>query len=361
MGVSSFFSCFSESVKEYYGKILSNTSSLKTSACVPSSRPHPIILRALQQVPEGVKEKYYGCGSAVPLGIEGLHVLDLGSGSGQDCFVASVLVGPKGSVIGVDMTEEQLQVARGHIEEFQRSLSFSPRLEFRQGFIEDLRACNIDDATLDLVISNCVVNLSPRKDLVLQEAYRVLRHGGEFFFSDVYCDRRLPESVRSHKLLWGECIAGAMYVNDFVTLCRQVGFADARQVETHPIFIGDDELEEVVGNAKFFSITFRLFKLPIGRLEPNCEDYGQVAVYKGNIAGHSHKYILDDEHTFESGKPTLVCGNTASMLEETWLRPYFTVTGNRDVHYGLFPCGSSKSSQDQPATPTACAPGGSCC
>jgi arsenite methyltransferase len=141
-----------ESVKEYYGKILSSTSSLKTSACVPSDRPHLIIRQALKRVPQAVKDKYYGCGSAVPLGIEGLDVLDLGSGSGQDCYVAAQLVGPTGSVIGVDMTEEQNRVAKENIASFAEELGYSPKLEFREGLIEDLQTVGIKDESLDMII-----------------------------------------------------------------------------------------------------------------------------------------------------------------------------------------------------------------
>lgn len=189
-----------EEVKRYYGKVLENTQSLKTSACIPGKRPNTRILEALRLVPSSVKDKYYGCGYPVPLGIEGLTVLDLGCGSGQDCYVAAVLVGPKGRVIGVDMTEEQLKVARDGVAEFSRTLGWEPKLEFIQGFIEDLSA--IPSESVDIVISNCVVNLSPRKDLVIAEVARILKKGGEFYFSDVYADRRLPEVVRQHKLLW---------------------------------------------------------------------------------------------------------------------------------------------------------------
>jgi hypothetical protein len=108
--------------------------------------------------------------------------------------------------------------------------------------------------------------------------------------------------------------------------------------------VEDPELLAVVGNAQFVSITFRLFKLPGGRLETLCEDYGQVAVYQGNMKGYPHYYELDDHHTFVTGKPALVCGNTAAMLEETWLKPYFVVTGDRKVHYGEFPCGDASPS-----------------
>jgi SAM-dependent methyltransferase len=214
-------------VKEYYGKVLASTASLQTTACTPASAPTAQMRQLLVRVPERVRARFYGCGTAVPLGIEGLAVLDLGSGSGQDCYVAAQLVGPRGRVTGVDMTPEQLEVARACVEEFGATLGWKPALSFVEALIERLPT---ESDSVDLVISNCVVNLSPRKDLVLREAYRVLRNGGEMYFSDVYCDRRLPESVRQHRVLWGECIAGALYLQDFLRLCHAVGFADPREV-----------------------------------------------------------------------------------------------------------------------------------
>jgi arsenite methyltransferase len=130
-------------------------------------------------------------------------------------------------------------------------------------------------------------------------------------------------------------------VNDFVRLCHEVGFRDPRVVSQVEITIEDEELRDVVGNARFYSITYRLFKL--NNLETLCEDYGQYAIYKGNIEGHKWKYELDDHHIFDTNKPMLVCGNTASMLNETWLHPYFEVVGDRQVHYGLFDCDDTKS------------------
>ncbi len=103
-------------------------------------------------------------------------------------------------MIGIDMTEEQLQVARDGIPKFVASTKHAGKIEFRQGLIEDLKAAGVQDESIHIVISNCVVNLSPRKDLVLKESFRILRWGGEFYFSDVYCDRRLPEHVKKHEV-----------------------------------------------------------------------------------------------------------------------------------------------------------------
>ncbi|KAJ2802099.1 hypothetical protein H4R21_002549, partial [Coemansia helicoidea] len=104
------------SVKEYYGRVLGSSKDLKTSACTAGAAPHPVVMGIIGTVPAAVNDKFYGCGNPIPLGIEGMDVLDLGSGSGRDCYVAAALVGPSGSVTGVDMTDEQLQTARENIE-----------------------------------------------------------------------------------------------------------------------------------------------------------------------------------------------------------------------------------------------------
>ena len=344
-----------QSVQEYYGKTLSSSGDLKTSACCSAVSPSPRVRAILADVPAEVLERFYGCGSPLPLGITRLQVLDLGSGSGRDCYVASALVGASGSVTGVDFTDEQLAVARAHTAAWSHHLGYS-NLRFVRGRMERLDEAGVGDASVDLVISNCVVNLSPDKRAVLAEVFRVLKHGGEFHFSDVYADRRLAQSAREDPVLVGECLGGALYEQDFLRLCHDVGFADPRVMTRAPVAITDEAIAKAVGGAAFTSITYRLFKLPPGRLETLCEDYGQYAVYKGTMEGAPHAYALDDHHVLQKGKPFLVCGNTAAMLAETWLAPHFSVIGDRSVHYGLFPCGPSPAA----ATPSATG-GGTCC
>ncbi|KAG2439076.1 hypothetical protein HYH02_006603 [Chlamydomonas schloesseri] len=353
-------------VKEYYGETLKTSNDLRTSACTACKPPPAAVRAALAEVPAEVKEKFYGCGNPIPAGIEGLRVLDLGCGSGRDCYVAAKLVGEKGSVTGVDMTPAQLEVAISHADAYCKDkLGYAKsNMTFIQGEIEYLDKAGIKDSCVDLIISNCVINLSPDKARVLSEAYRVLAPGGEMHFSDVYCDRRLPQSVRTHPVLLGECLAGALYNNDFIRLCRKVGFTDPRQLECEEIQIHDAELRDLVGEARFYSITYRLFKVP-GQIEDLCEDYGQVAVYKGTIPGHTHSYDLDDHHKFVANKPMLVCGNTASMVGETWLAPHFTIIGDRAVHFGQFDCSGPKTTTGAGGSPSnsagACGPGGACC
>lgn len=347
------------SVQDYYGKVLSGSKDLKTSACTTSARPAQNIIDALTLVPDEIKNRYYGCGTPLPDGIEGLDLLDLGSGSGRDCYVAASLVGESGSVLGIDMTSEQLEVARKHVPEYTERLGYSqPNLDFKKGYIEFLGDAGVAPASRDLVISNCVVNLSPDKELVLRGVYDALREGGEFYFSDVYCDRRLPEAVRADDVMLGECLGGALYVEDFRRLCHRVGFADPRELSRDPIEVTDPDLKQLCGNARFYSITYRCFKL--SSLETLCEDYGQVAYYKGTLPNSPNAYALDDHHVFETGRPMLVCGNTASMVEETWLKPHFEVIGNRDVHFGLFDCSTPPVAVDGSAD-VAVSSGGGCC
>jgi len=169
----------------------------------------------------------------------------------------------------------------------------------------------------------------------------------------------LPDNIRNHEVLLGECIAGALYIEDFKRICHQVGFTDPRQLDSAPVTVSNPELQAILGNAKFYSITYRCFKLK--SLETLCEDYGQVAYYKGTIPNHLHSYALDDHHVFETGKPMLVCGNTASMVSETRLAPHFEVVGNRNTHYGLFPCGPSAAATAAPTPDCGQSSGGGCC
>lgn len=351
-----------EVVREYYGKELQTSDDLKTSACCTAKPPSGRVKSLLSKVPDDVIRKYYGCGSPFPMDIKGLRVLDLGSGSGRDCYVCAGLVGESGYVTGVDMTKEQLDVARAHVDEFcLNTLGYSkPNMRFVEGLIEDLKSAGIEDESVDLIISNCVVNLSPDKRAVLKEAYRVLAPGGEMFFSDVYSDRRLSVEAKTHPVLVGECLGGALYEQDFLRLARETGFTDPRMyAPPEEIEIRDEGLKDILGQARFYSITYRLFKFPDGRLETLCEDYGQAVRYKGTMQDAQHACVLDDHHVFETGKWYEVCGNTASMVAESWMGQHFDIVGDRSKHFGLFDCSSGPSVDSG-----ACAPvsgGGVCC
>jgi SAM-dependent methyltransferase len=282
-------------------------------------------------------------------------VLDLGCGTGRDVYIASKLVGERGRVIGVDMTVEQIEVARKYQEEQRERFGHErSNVTFLQGYIEDLAALGIEDESIDVVISNCVINLSPAKEQVFREIFRVLKPGGELYFSDVFADRRMPEELSLDPVLRGECLGGALYVEDFRRLLTKVGWADFRYMSNCAISIDDEEIALKVGNVKFSSRTVRAFKLDV--LEDICEDYGQVAYYQGGIPGSAYFFDLDDHHRFFKGQPMLVCGNTAAMVSETRFGRVFKVTGDHSVHYGAFDCGGGGSSDD-----SCCSSGAPCC
>ncbi|MBC6608007.1 methyltransferase domain-containing protein [Hymenobacter sp. BT188] len=323
-----------QQVQDYYGTQLRTSQDLKTNACCTDDIPaaHKRILATLE--PE-VLEKYYGCGVCVPEAVQGCTVLDLGSGSGRDAFLLSHLVGEHGRVIGVDMTEEQLAVAQRHVAAHTAHFGYAqPNVEFRHGFIEDLSTAGLTDNSVDLVVSNCVLNLSTDKAATYREIFRVLKPGGELYIADVFADRRIPEVLRHDPVLYGECLSGAMYIEDFRRLLMQLGIRDYRLTAKRVLTIDNDEIQQKTGNITFYSLTVRAFKLD---LEDQCEDYGQVAIYLGT-ADNPHRFVLDDHHVFETGRPQLVCGNTADMLSRTRYGTHFRVDGSKDQHFGLFSC-----------------------
>jgi ubiquinone/menaquinone biosynthesis C-methylase UbiE len=341
-----------ESVKEYYGKVLQTNQDLKTSACCTTESMPAYLREILKDVHDEVKDKFYGCGSPIPMALEGKTVLDLGSGSGRDCFILSKLVGPTGRVIGVDMTDEQLDVARKHAEYHTKKFGYrEPNLMFKKGYIEDLQSAGIENSSIDVVVSNCVVNLSPAKDRVFSEVFRVLKPGGELYFSDVFSSRRIPKELTQDPVVVGECLGGALYMEDFRRLLANLGCRDYRLTARSKISMFSDEINRKVGLIEFYSMTVRAFKLD---LEDRCEDYGQLATYLGTIGEARHSFMLDDHHIFETGKPMLVCGNTALMLEQTRLAKHFKVVGNTKTHFGLFACAEPNVASTQGATIGAC-------
>jgi arsenite methyltransferase len=187
-------------------------------------------------VPEG-SNLGLGCGNPVAQASlkAGETVLDLGSGAGFDCFLAARGVGPGGRVIGVDMTPEMVEKARGNA----RRAGFE-NIEFRLGEIERLP---VADGSVDAVISNCVINLSPAKEQVFSEAFRVLRPGGRLMVSDIVLSRELPESVAASLTAYAGCIAGAIRKEEYLRMIEEAGFRDVRIVTENRFEIPENEVD----------------------------------------------------------------------------------------------------------------------
>ncbi len=343
-----------DDVKDYYGQILDTKDDLKTSACCPLEAPPMHVRDLLKNVHDTVQEKFYGCGSPLPLAAKGCTVLDLGCGTGRDAFLLSQIVGENGNVIGVDMTDEQLSVANQYLGWHMDKFGFNrPNVKFVKGYIEDLKTAGIEDESVDIVISNCVINLSADKEKTFSEIYRVLKPGGELYFSDVFAGRRIPQALQIDKTLLGECLGGAMYTHDFRRMMAKIGMADVRVTANRQMTLDDAEVEAKAGMIDFYSTTVRAFKVD---LEDICENYGHVAYYKGTIPECKHSFTLDDHHEFKTGMPVPVCGNTANILSQTRFAEHFRIEGDFSTHYGEFDCASpSPTSNDETNS------GGACC
>ena len=316
-----------ENVKEYYGKVLQSSDDLKTQACVAQGRAlNAYVKCAISAVHEEVSARYYGCGLVIPAAVGGTKVLDLGSGSGRDCFALSKLVGEDGEVVGIDMTKEQIEVARQYIDYHTTKFNYSaPNTSFVDGFIEDLSGAGLQPSHFDIIVSNCVVNLSPDKLAVLKQAYDVLKEGGELYFSDVYTDTMLGDDVRKNKVLWGECISGALHWKQLHELAAQVGFSKPYLVTTSPIEIDRPEFLEILGDAKFCSATYRLFKLPAHKYAGTC------VLYDGSLPGHEDSLVFDHKTTLETEKMACVSGDKVAALAASRFKDTLTFKELKEV------------------------------
>ena len=348
-----------DQVKDYYGRVLQSSADLKTDACCTPDDLPPSLRAVLAEVHPDVSARYYGCGLVLPSVLEGASVLDLGCGAGRDCFALSRLVGEHGRVVGVDMTEEQLAVARAYVDDHTARFGYAaPNVAFHHGYLERLDELDLPAGGFDVIVSNCVLNLVPDKAAVLRQAHRLLRPGGELYFSDVYADRRVPAALTEDPELYGECLAGALYWNDFQNLAKAAGFADPRLVADRPLAINNPDVAARVGPIRFFSATYRLFR--IDGLEPACEDYGQAVTYRGTAPDQPDAFHLDKHHIMPRGKVFPVCGNTYRMLAGSRLAPHFAFHGDGATHYGIFDgCGTVMPFDD--GAPATGGSSGGCC
>jgi ubiquinone/menaquinone biosynthesis C-methylase UbiE len=214
----------------------------EVSCCADDTIPAQA-LAALQDdtaLPDEIIQTSLGCGTPLELAAlkPGETVLDLGSGGGLDCFFAARLVGNTGHVIGVDMTPEMLALA----EKNKTQIGLT-NVEFRQGYLE---ALPVADASVDVIVSNCVINLAADKDIVFREAFRVLKPGGRVVFSDIVSPQPLPSGLRQNAESWAECIAGAIPRDEYTLKMQQAGFKNVTVV-------GSPAPKDLVFSAKFMA------------------------------------------------------------------------------------------------------------
>ncbi len=308
-------------VREFYGTAAEEP---QVELCCPTNYDDS----AIAHIPQDVLDRFYGCGSPMAsAGIQpGETVVDLGSGAGIDVFIAAKLVGPAGRAIGIDMTDRMLAVARENQPRVAAALGYDV-VEFRQGFLEQIP---VESRSVDLVTSNCVINLSPDKPRVFEEMWRILRDHGRIVISDIVSEREVPPHLKVNPRLWGECLVGALTQEAFLAGLERAGFygltilrrAYWKEVEGYP----------------FFSITVQGSKY---EKTAGCVFQGHRAVYLG-----PGKAFLDEEgHLFPRNEPYEVCTDTVAKLSRP---PY------KDMFAILEP-GADRTSY------ACCGPDGQCC
>ena len=349
----------------------------------------------LKVIPQEVIDRDYGCGNPSKYLREDETVLDLGSGTGKICFIAAQIVGPGGKVIGIDMTDEMLNVARSSAPTVAERIGYS-NVEFRKGRIQDLaldlekldaelKARPITDAasflradelaqelrikhplvatdSVDVVVSNCVLNLvEPKsKRQLFEEIFRVLKKGGRAVISDIVSDEDVPEHLQNDPELWSGCIAGALTEEGFLKAFSEAGFYGIQ------ILNRDEKPWQTVEGIEFRSVTIEAFK---GKQGP-CFERNQAVIYRGPF----REVLDDDNHRMERGVRYAVCDKTYNLYRKGPYREFFEfVEPLNEIALAdakPFDCShiarrhpKETKGQDYNVTtePSSCCDGGGCC
>ena len=298
----------------------------------------------LEVIPSVVIERDYGCGDPSQYVKDGETVLDLGSGTGKICFIASQVVGPEGKVIGVDMTDDMLEVARENAPIVADRIGYA-NVEFRKGRIQDLqldlevldkhlkerpisdvngfvhaeeladelrvKQPLVESDSVDVVVSNCVLNLVSKKNRrqMFDEIFRVLKRGGRAVISDIVCDEEVPLELQNDPELWSGCISGAFREDEFLQVFEDAGFYGVQILNL------DQEPWQTVKGIEFRSMTIEAFKGKQGV----CLERNQAVIYKGPFK----KILDDDDHPMERGKRYAVCDKTYQIYQKAPYAEFF--------------------------------------
>ena len=289
-------------VQDFYSKAAVTA---QESLCCPTEYDSS----ELSHIPKEVLKISYGCGS--PVGRAGLQegqtMVDLGSGGGIDCFIAAKYVGETGHVYGIDMTKEMLNIARKNATQVVKNLGYN-NIEFKQGFLESIP---IENISVDLVTSNCVINLSTKKSDVFKEIYRILKPGGHFLIADIISEVEVPENMLNNKELWGECISGALTLQEFLNYARNNQFKGLR--------IQKDYLWKEVEGIKFYSYTIEGFKFCPE--EKSFDGNSIFATYAGPF-----DTVIFQETKFQLGDTVEIDRKTAEIMSSYSYNGQFIIT-----------------------------------
>ncbi|MBR0405084.1 MAG: methyltransferase domain-containing protein [Eggerthellaceae bacterium] len=277
-----------------------------------------------------IKNLFHEFGAPMPPLMEGCTVLDLCCGSGRDTYLAAQLVGQEGKVIGVEPNAKRLAVAEKYFDQEMKQFGYDePNVELHVGVPEDLSF--VPDASVDIVISNCTFNLSPDKEKYVREVFRVLKDNGEWYFTDVFTARRVPEELAKKAENRVDRLAGAMYVGDFRRLVQANGFNDPRYLMNWKTPLSNDERVKY-GEVEFATLTVRVLKSEW--TEDVCESYGETVTYDGSLPGFSDYFLFEWNIKFPTGKDCVVCGNVSGLAQHSRYAKVFKVVGDRSAHVG---------------------------
>lgn len=319
--------------KEYYAQIAAasprdpqaTARTRDTDVTIP-----PSVREKLFNVSAEIKNYFHEFGTPLPPLMEGCTVVDLGCGSGRDTYLAAQLVGPEGKVYGVEPNAERLAIAEKYLDQETEQFGYDKsNVEFINGVPEDLSM--IPDDSVDIVISNCTFNLSPDKEKYVKEVLRVLKEDGEWYFTDVFTDRRIPQEIAKDIDNRALRLGGAMYINDFRRLVQYCGFNDPRYPFTFKTELTEEE------QAKFPDIAFATITVRVINsqwTEDVCESFGEHVAYKGNLPDYPDQFDFDYNIKFPTGKDCEVCSNVWGLAAHSRYAKAFDTTGNNDHHIG---------------------------